>query len=269
MANILVTFADKYFRNSAWVLKREAARTRFFDKIVVYTPDDLPPCITGSPLFAFPRGCGYWVWKPYIIAAALRAAKPGDRVYYMDAGCRINPAVNDWPEYSRLLDDHSALFFAYREDFHYDWDCFGINSVKLRHWTKPATARYFTEYLGNDDFLSKPKIWAGFCAFKKCEHSLILDQWLKITLMHPELVIDPFGKELAALPDDFNCHRHDQTILAPLVYMYGKDQNAVVVPEKAESQREQSSVMGSRYKIGVLGLVDTIKFKLYHILKSK
>lgn len=40
-------------------------------------------------IFAHARGYGYWLWKPYIIEAAMAEAPPGGIVFYSDIACEM------------------------------------------------------------------------------------------------------------------------------------------------------------------------------------
>lgn len=272
MANILISYADERYCESLKRLKREAKSLGCFDKIIVYTPKDLPLSIKASPLFAYTKGGGYWLWKPYIIYRTLQKCVYGDVVYYVDAGCRLNGGSKEWNLYSELIREHDAIFFQYRSDFDYGWarKCSAPqnDSPKIKHWTKPLTVDYFRKYFGETSFLDYNKIWGGAMVIKKTRDNTIVNEWLNIELFHPELVVDPYGEELSRLPDTFNAHRHDQTILTPLVYYYKDKQNILVLPETSESQQQTAAIVAERWIQGKMPFLLAMKTKIHRLIHN-
>lgn len=270
MSNILISYGDRKFKRSLTLLKKEAKAVGIFDKIIAYGPKDLPLYIKCSPLFASEKGGGYWIWKPYIIKTALDHCKEGDIVFYIDAGCSLNPNSKEWNLFQELLTDHLAIVFQYRSNHNYiGWDQFckipNNNDPALRHWIKPLTKEYFMRYMASEDFLNYNKIMGGIIIIKKTKTTpLFLSEWHDISLFHPELIYDPFGEELNRLPETFNVHRHDQTIITPLIFYYKDADKVLVLPETAESDKENAAIIASRRVMWSWNTLDRIK---YHIMK--
>lgn len=271
MANIFITYGDDNFKESLSRLKRQAKDLGIFEKVIAYTPNDLPLYIKSSPLFAYKKGGGYWIWKPYIIYHTLQECKIGDVVYYADAGCSINHKSSEWQYLNNLMKKYSAIFFQYKSDFDYGWGRYCTspenNSVAIRHWTKPLTINFFKNYFNDEHFLDYGKIWGGFCVVKK-ENVInpIIDEWLKITLFYPNLLIDPFGEELQHLPVSFNLHRHDQSIITPLIFYYKDKCNIKVLTETSESDKPHAAIVADRYRVGKMPFMLYIKYKIYNII---
>lgn len=271
MAKILVAYADKRYIESIKRIKRMAKRTKRFDKILIYTDKDLPEYVKASPLFAFSRGGGYWAWKPYVVVDALSKCNLGDIICYVDSGCSLNKDSKEWDDYFSAMENHNALFFQYRENTSYSgWDEFcknpENNKVEVGYWMKPTTRDYFIEFFGNDDFTHYAKIWCG-CFFVKKTKALIniIDEWYRLILFNPLLFVDPIGKERMNLPDSFNAHRHDQTVVTPLVYFYKETDNVLVLPETSESDREHAAIVASRFRQGEMSLWLYIKYRVYNL----
>ena len=113
MAAIFVTYADREFREAAARLRRRARKMGLFDKVLVYTPKQLPDYILSSPLYKYSRGGGYWCWKPYILHDALSKCEMGDVVYYAEniydatSGADAILVLTEWmqfrmPDWGRL-----------------------------------------------------------------------------------------------------------------------------------------------------------------------
>lgn len=269
----MISYGDERFRESLARIKRQAQRLGFFDKIITYTPKDLPLSIKSSPLFAYTKGGGYWLWKPYIIYRTLQGCAYGDVVYYVDAGCRLNGESKEWDRYCELLKQHDAIFFQYRCDFDYGWAhmCSSPqnNSTKIKHWMKPLTTDYFLKWFGEPSFLDYNKIWGGAMIIKKTKENALVNEWLSLSLFHPELVVDPFGEELSRLPDTFNAHRHDQSIITPLVYHYKDRQNILVLPETSESQPQTAAIVAERWRQARMSLFLSLKCKVYRLIHGE
>lgn len=250
MSKIFISYGDNNFAKSLKRIGGEAKKTNRFDKIILYTRKDLPDSIKSSPLFCFNKGGGYWLWKPYLIYKTLCSCKENDVVYYADAGCTLQKDSPEWEQFEKILEEYNALFFQY-QDIHYEgWEQFCStpenNSPQIYHWMKPSAVKYFKEYTKGDSFMSFNKICGGFLIVKKCSDMKIIDEWFKIMLFYPQLVMDPFGCDGINVPTSFNAHRHDQTVLTPLVFYYKEKDKLYVMQETLESQRELAAVVASR-----------------------
>lgn len=252
MTNVFISYGDQKFRKSLKRIKKQAQNAGFFNKIITYGPKDLPLYIKCSPLFSSKKGGGYWLWKPYIIYHTLEQCNVGDVIYYVDAGCTLNSQSEEWYQFQEILKSYQIIVFQYRNDTNYNgWDQFckdpHNNTPALRHWIKPLTEEYFTRYLGSDDYLDYNKIMGGIIIIKKTTSTpIFLLEWLNISLYHPELVCDPFGEDLYRLPNTYNVHRHDQTIITPLVYKYKELDKIKILKETSESSIEKASIIASR-----------------------
>jgi len=99
--------------------------------------------------------------------------------------------------------------------------------------------------------------------------SIILSHWLNITLFHPELIIDPMGEELGALPQSFVSHRHDQSVLTALVYHYQQQDKVLVLPETSESRIGNPAVLATRWRQARLPLFQHLKYRLWCLLHGE
>ncbi len=276
MANIFISYGDERYYESLARIKKQAKASKLFDKVIAYTPKDLPDYIKSSPLFVFHRGGGYWVWKPYIIYATLRQCNVGDVVYYADAGCTINAKSHEWEILTQLIEKHSSIFFHYRSNYDYGWERYCTrpdnNSVAIKHWMKPTVTEFFKKWFGNDNFLSYAKILSGFCVVKKedpKEINRVIEDWMKIALFYPSFFIDAWGAELANLPDTFNVHRHDQTVLTLLAYYYKDKFNVAIVPETLESDKENAAIVATRWIQEKMSLLLYLKYMIYNLIHKK
>lgn len=245
MRKILITYGDNNFELSKKRIRKEAQSLGCFDYIKTYGPDDLPAYIKSSPLMAYSRGGGYWVWKPYLIWRTLNEYQDSI-VVYVDAGCSLQPSA-DWNYWFSIMETTDTIVFQYRNDYDYGWEAIGFPmDTRIVRWTKPLTRSFFDSVLESSEWRVKDKILSG-CILAK-NNSVVIKSWFDATLFHPELIIDSFLYEKHLLPKDFIVHRHDQILLALFAFLYEKDNRIVkILPETCESD-SNAGVVASRIK---------------------
>jgi len=269
---ILIAYGTENFIDTLKRIGKEAKKLGVFDGVRLYTPNDLPLYIKASPLMAFKKGGGYWLWKPYIIWKTLQDCKEDDIVVYVDAGCVLRQS-QEWKQYLDQMENYNTILFHYREDFDYKWgEYWTYNSTKIKYWTKKSTLRYFDDMFQNIQWREYNKILGGFI-ITKGKNNQFIKEWLTISLMRPELIIDPFGKEVIEQTVFFNEHRHDQSIITPLAYFYLSKEKILILPETSESQRRTAAVAAERirnihkpYKTIIRFVKSLIGENLYHKL---
>lgn len=274
MKHIFITYGDENFKDSVKRICREAKSLGIFDKIISYGPKKLPKEIMQSPLMHYARGGGYWLWKPYVIWRTMQRY-PNAVVVYADAGCTLNKNLNEWNCWFEMMKSTDTLLTQYREDTAYGWEgIFNTSSVKISTWTKRITIDYFDDLLGTAEWHDFNKIWGGFVIARN--NSCFIREWLDIMLRYPELVRDPEGEELNNQYDGFILHRHDQSIVTPLAYLYERKYPCVIkiIPETAESNSSAAvvatrirGVQGAPFKTKVIKIIRSlIGDKLYRLL---
>jgi hypothetical protein len=257
MKKIFISYADDNMRYSLKRIGKQAKRLGIFDEIILYTPDLLPSYIKESPLMAYKRGGGYWAWKPAIIWETLQRSGDGDCVIYADAGCSLKKS-GEWEKYWNGLSDHNTIVFQFGNEMP-EWEPFGTTSTKIKHWTKQSTFRYFEGLLGKG-YGDYNKIWGGFVLCKGKENGFI-KRWLDITLLYPELIIDPLGKEIEEQSPSFACHRHDQSIITPLTRLYPLD--VLILTETSETEHKKAAVIASRIRAKTYRVYVGLRLKYY------
>lgn len=121
------------FRTSLLRIEREARATGWFDEVHTFTERDLGDefwLLHGGFVRSHARGFGYWLWKPYIARQVLSQLRDGDCLWYVDAGCVLNPAG-------------AATFSAAKRELEVTpsgqvrWTVAGYNETMFEHvWTK-------------------------------------------------------------------------------------------------------------------------------------
>ncbi len=151
------------------------------------------------------RGCGYWLWKPYIIQETLKKIDKDDIVFYIDCAdifdeksLRIINEEMKNNSHLFLLGGYFNKQYTKRDAFFY------MNCDEPVYWNSiqcEAGINCFKNNNESEDFLSE---WLNFCK----DERIITDK-----------------ENTCGLPNfsEFIDHRHDQSILTNLIIKYKKN----------------------------------------------
>lgn len=212
---IFITYGDEIYRESLLRLKKMVEDTAIFDRIITYTPADLPEELKQHELMQYSRGGGYWVWKPYIILKTLtEIATDDDIVVYSDGGNEIF-ADPLWDKYFDMLNHNGAILFKF-------W---GL----MKHWTRRNLLDYYAPTCHN---LGEMRQCHGALSLWTRRALPVVQEWYDTMIQHPEFVID--SHDLAQEYSCFKENRHDQSVIACIAYKYEKDYKLKILWEKSE-----------------------------------
>lgn len=260
---VFISYGDIVFQKSLKRIVKEAKSLKIFDKVIAYTPTDLPKEIMQSPLMQYKRGGGYWLWKPYLIWETMQKY-PDAIIVYADAGCTLNKNYDEWNSWFDKMQNTDTIVTHYQPNQDYGWDVFDSQSVEIVTWTKKKTLEFFDHKFHSEEWHHCNKIWGGFIIAKN--NSNLIKDVLDIMLSHPELVLDPIDVELSDQHPEFCQHRHDQSIITPLAYWYKSNVPGVVeiIPESGESN-SSAAVVASRIRDSKM---IPLKTRIIQFLKS-
>lgn len=240
---VFIAYGSGIYMKSLRRIGKEAKMLGFFSKVILYTEKDLPPFIQASPLKAYGRGDGYWVWKPFIIWKTMQEY-PDSIVVYADCGCTLQQNYEEWNKWFGLLEVYDTLVFQYKMDRVYPWQINIPSMTNNEQWTKISLIRYFDSMIGDRDWVQTAQVWGGLVM--ACRKSHLIKMWMDIVLMRPDLIIDCFGNEIVEQVDCFKEHRHDQSLLSALcAYWQDKGTTVKILPETAESEMD-AAVLATR-----------------------
>lgn len=222
-----ITYGDAKYRDSLKRIGKEAEALHLFDRVVLYSERDLPdPFKKYAEIY--PRGGGYWMWKPYIIHRTLQDMEEGDVLVYADAGCTLLPH-NDWNKYFDRLKHREALFF--------------VAEGKNKRWCKHAVFMYFTPKCPGV-WKAANQIQATVMCIRKTASNEVIARWYEAALRHPELFTDADAKKERP---GFREHRHDQSVLTACICTSPKLGNYFFTPEKIERRyKKGQAILASR-----------------------
>ena len=139
-------------------------------------------------------------------------------------------------------------------------------TTKIINWTKLNTQKYFDQLINDQNWHHFDKIMGGFIICKNSRNEFI-SNWLHVTLFKPDLLVDPFGNEIANQNIDFIEHRHDQSIITPLAYYFSKRVNNIkILLETSESKIGNPAVIANRLRTQIKESL--FKKVIYYIKKT-
>ena len=152
-------------------------------------------------IFAHARGYGCWLWKPYIIEAALDQAPPGGRVVYTDIAVEM---VGSPARLFALADrqDHAVCVFRIG------------TGLRQRAYTKRDA--FVLLDADRPEFWDDEQVCGGFMLLRNTQFARdFVMRWRK-AMQDPRVLLDvPNTLGLANHPE-FRVHRHDQSALSIL-----------------------------------------------------
>jgi len=198
LKTFLINFANEKFEKRRKVNSQSGLNSGF-DHCVEYTSNMFPLFYRKyKHILDQPRGCGYWLWKPYIILQTLLQVNDGDVVMYSDSGATFINSIQ--PLVDTCLREEIVLF--------------ELNGIPLKSYTKRDCFYYMwgnTIEYHNTNFIT-----ASFQLYKRCERSItFVEKYLKWCCNEDVLTDKPNTCGLPNLPE-FKDHRHDQSVLTIL-----------------------------------------------------
>ena len=202
--NIFVTYSTPSYFKARNFAGRMAKWLGKFDKIVLYSPDDIDEDFKEKhgDILSVKKGAGLWLWKPYCIHKSLcDEARDGDVVFYCDAASffirNCNYLINTMNNDDIWVSDNNYVEEKYTKE----------DAFQLLNCT-------------DENFRKTNQIQAQVIGIRKSPRSMaFVEEWLKLSTD-----INVIGPENTKL-DSSNCegfvgHRYDQSILSLLSKKY-------------------------------------------------
>jgi hypothetical protein len=208
MNKLLITFGshDNYIDAGKRLIK-QAKSTDIFTKLILYTLDDLKndnnfwskhhKFITENK-----RGCGYWIWKPYLIKKNMENMNNGDILLYIDCGCEIDKKEKDY-----LLHCIEKV----KTD-----KIIGTKTQIEKYWNKRDLIEKLS--MNNANYLNSPQREGTTILFLVCDETrALVNEWYELCCDYHNVDDTP-----SIIPNYsyFKEHRHDQSIFSLLTKKY-------------------------------------------------
>ena len=224
----LTSFASLDIKASAIRFKDQAREMNVYDKINIFTENDLNQDFKDYVFSLLKKGkkkgFGYWVWQTYLHKLVMSEMEEGDIYHWCDVGCHFNiNGITRLKEYIAMVSDNSngVLGFQYKDpEFKYKCKNYVFPNYMEYQYTKADLIKFFG--LNNEDKIIKsPQIWGGSFFLKKCKISTeIMQQHYDITRNRFDLIDDDEKKFIEKNVPSFIQHRHSQSVLSILFKKY-------------------------------------------------
>lgn len=209
MRRVYLNYASQEYSIAQACATHAAQRYGNFDDIIELGPQDIEPSFAQrhQKVLSQPKGGGYWLWKPHIIAKVFSTLKEGDLLAYLDSGIFLRPGHAD--HLNRELDlmkSSRRKIIAYQQ-CHLE-----------RHYSKRDVA----QCLGCDGpgYLDSGQFWAGgIFLIKSSATETIISDWLRWAEYseRDHYLIDDSPNLHGENHPDFIENRYDQSILSLLL----------------------------------------------------
>lgn len=201
---IFVTYSTPYYFKARNFAGKMAKWFGGFDKVVLYSPDDIDAEFkhVHDDIFSIKKGAGLWLWKPYSIYKALiEEANEGDYVFYCDAA-------------SFFIRNSDNLIKTMTNDDIWVSD----NNFVEEKYTKEDAFQLLN--CSDEYFRKTNQIQAQIIGIRKSPRSMaFVEEWLKLSSDFD--VIGPENTKLGSSNcEGFIGHRYDQSILSLLSKKY-------------------------------------------------
>jgi hypothetical protein len=148
------------------------------------------------------RGCGYWLWKPFIIKNYMERMQNGDILLYLDCGCELDNGRKD-----NLL----KCIEIVKTD-----KIVGTKVFTEKEWTKMDLINKLN--MNEDKHLQSNIHEAGTILFLVCDETRrLVDEWYCLGSEYHNIDDSP---SITQNLDSFKEHRHDQSIFSLLTKKY-------------------------------------------------
>ena len=119
MSKYFITFGGGYINYHQAVdrIVNQAEQFNVFNKCYGFKDHDLINDSLfwnehGKFILSNPKGCGYWIWKGYLIKKIMDQINYGDIILYADSGCELNiNGKEKLMEYFKLTEEHNIVAF--------------------------------------------------------------------------------------------------------------------------------------------------------------
>lgn len=150
-------------------------------------------------VFSHARGYGYWLWKPYIIEAAMAEAALGTRIFYTDVAMEM---VGSPERLFNVAGEHDICAFRVG------------GGLRQRFYTKRDA--FVLLDADRPDYWDDEMVNGGFLLLRNTPRAQRFVQDWKVAMRNIQLLSDaPNTRGVENLPE-FRVHRHDQSILSIL-----------------------------------------------------
>lgn len=204
-----ITFATPDHMSFAENNVRSALEVGKFDTAKIYTSNDIDEYfkVKNLRLTSCNRGCGYFIWKPYIILKKLLEIDENDILCYNDSKYIWTTNVRNME--SQILNGKNIGVYLNKPN--------GGTHIE-KQWTKGDA--FVLMNACNNAYKNSPQVWAGFILLRKSFNPIrFIGEWL--TYAQDFRILSDSPSRISPNDPSFSENRHDQTILSLLCKKWG------------------------------------------------
>lgn len=205
--NIFLSYASGSFIQARDELCQSALAVGF-DEARARGPEHLDPAFVeeNQDILSQSRGAGYWLWKPQIILQELMKLKKGDLLVYSDAGRSSYYQMSKFPKKLADLARKKGFLLGPTIGQH----------GPMSQWTKRDA--FVLLDMDRDNIYQLPPIQATWSFWTPCEDAFkFLEEWIRVC-EDPRILTDMPNTQNLLNTQDFQDHRHDQSVMSLLAY---------------------------------------------------
>ena len=199
---ILINYANPRFERARRLNSWAGRHIAHFDKVCEFRPDDVDDDFrrAHADIFAYERGNGLWLWKPYFINKVIEECNDGDYIFYLDSGAFFmrDPA----PLFAFVTDDNPIFVTD--------------NPLIESCWTKPSCF----DTMDAHAFKDTNQIQSGYILFKVNDYTRnFFREYFDLCSNTDVLISEGLGKYDKVekhYGNGFVSHREDQSVLSLL-----------------------------------------------------
>ena len=205
----LINFSDSNYSLAQKYCSKKARQCGGFDKIIEYTPEDIPDSIIKLCPQSFygdnRKAKRYGLWRPYIIKHTLAQLEYGDFLCYCDAG-------------GYFIRNVSPIF----EEMEKNLKDIRVSQLPLveKQWTKRDV--FICLDADYEEIYDSNQICSGFIFIRKTENSVsFFDKFYDIAIRYPYLFTDEANRLGKENYPSFIENRHNQSVFSVLCKKWG------------------------------------------------
>ena len=189
-------------------LANQAKSFNLFSNIIVYSAKYLMTDTSfwnrhSNFMYHNTRGCGYWLWKPYIIQQTMNKLEDGDILMYLDCGCELDIREKEYLEF-------------YIETVKKDKIIGGDTFCVEQQWNKTDLIHLLN--MDDSPHLLTSQHEAGALVIFVCPETRdLVNQWYELGSTYHNIDDTPSILQNSSI---FKEHRHDQSIFSLLTKKY-------------------------------------------------
>jgi hypothetical protein len=227
---IFTTFGISIYEQSSEILRNQARELNIFRKVLTPTLDNDFIEKYKDFMNANIKGCGYYIWKPYILLKSIQECEEGEALFYCDAGCRFGTSAKErlfiWFE---MLKNNSKNILG-----------FTLNGCPELSWTKIDTIHAIYPDISETDL----QILSGIMIFINNEFTRnFIKEWYEWCIKDNHHYITDVPSH-APSHKMFNQHRHDQSVFSLMFKKY--KEHVITIPDETWPPDEDKPVRALR-----------------------